>query len=268
MLDTFAGSCSAQCDDMTFHRTLILTSCTLSLLLAAACDPGDKASDTNADETGGDDDGNGDGDEEQPGLGSNCGEEVVSIVEDLSAALPGFGGSVDDYLGLVEGSFAGEFSWLPNDGFLSIEHAGTSSALTMSVSYEGGEVRLTEVELVGQPPQGGELAGECSNVLEVDMTLDFATADGLFAEALQVPIRIYSDAEHARPGFYFSLDLAGLQGQLALDDFTVDQGSVSDLVLIGDFDGDAVEGSLNVEILSMDWVGFGAVAGFEAARVP
>src|SRR5690606_23495319 len=99
---------------MTFHRITILTTCLSLTVLGSACDPGDKNSDTNADETGdpgegeGDGDGDGDGDnndgdegEDQAGYGGDCGEEVVSVVEDLGAALPGFDGPVNDYLALI-----------------------------------------------------------------------------------------------------------------------------------------------------------------------
>jgi hypothetical protein len=256
---------------MTLHRIITLSLCLISTLLATACDPGDKSpNDDNADEseTGDPGEGNGDGDgdgEDQSAFGGDCGEETVSIIDDLGAALPGFTGTVTDQLGLIEGTYNGDFSWLPEDGPVTIEHAGTESPLTLTVTYEGGEVRLTEVELVGQP-QDGELVGTCSNILEVDVTLDFVTDDGLFAESLQVPMRIYSQSDYALPGFYFSLDLAALQGELALEDFTVNEGTLSDLVLIGEFEDDNVHGSLNTEIMTMDWVGFGSVAGFGAIR--
>lgn len=260
---------------MTFHRITILTACLSLTVLASACDPGDKNSDTNADETGDPgEEGNGDGDgeegEDQAGYGGDCGDESVSVVEDLGAALPGFDGPASDYVAAIEGTFVGEFSWLPEDGPVTNDHAGTSSPLTMSVTYDGGEVRLTEVELVGQPPQGGEFweGGLCGNILEVDVTLGFTTQDGLFAEAFEIPIRIYADSEYAKPGFYFALDMGALQGQLALDDFTVDNGEVRDLVLIGEIDGEAAHGSLNIEIGTMDWVGFGGIASFDATREP
>jgi len=260
---------------MTFHRITTLTSCLTLTLFAAACDVGDKNDDAaaNDDETGDPGEGNGDGDgdgdgEDQAGYGGDCGEETVSVVEDLGAALAGFDGPANDYIAQLEGTFAGDFSWMPDDGPVTNEHAGTSSPLTMTVTYEGGEVRLTEVELVGQPPQGGlELeGGVCSNILEVDVTLGFATEDGLFAEAFEIPVRIYSDSEYAKPGFYFSLDMAALEGQLALADFSVDDGTIRDLVLIGEIDGDNAHGSLNIEIGTMDWVGFGSIASFETIR--
>jgi hypothetical protein len=257
---------------MTLHRTTLFTTCLTLTLLGTACDLGDKSigNDTGADqgETG---DPTGDGDEttEQSGFGGNCGEEVVSVVEGLNAAVPGFDDVAADYLPLFEGTFMGEFAWIPEEeGPVIIEHAGTASPLTVTVTYEGGEIRVIETELVGQPPQGdGELEDElCSNVLLIDVTLGFATEDGLFAETFEVPIRVLSHPDWLSPSFSFSLDMDAWQGELALDDFVVEEGMVSDLVLGGQFDGELVSGGLNIEILTMDWVGFGNIGGYDAAR--
>lgn len=260
---------------MTLHRITILTSCLTLSVLGTACDLGDKSlgNDTGADqgdpgETGETGVGDDNDDDNETGFGDDCGDAVVSVVDDLDAAQPGFTGSVNDYLALIEGSYLGEFAWLPEDGPVTNEHAGTQSPLTLTVTYAGGEVRLHEVELVGQPPEDGFEDGLCSNVLEIDVTLGFTTADGLFAEAFAIPVRVYSHSDISLANFYFSLDMDSLQGQLSLDDFVVNDGSVSDLVLIGDLDGETVDGSLNIEIMAMDWVGFGNIAGFQATRAP
>jgi hypothetical protein len=257
---------------MTLHRTTLFTTCLTLTLLGTACDLGDKSlgNDTGADqgETG-DPNGDGDGDTDgtEAGYGGDCGEEVESIIEDPNAPLPGFDSAAADYIALIEGTFVGSFSWLPEDGPVTVEHAGTTSPLTMTVSYDGGEIRLIEVELLGQPPQGEGIEA-CGNILQIDVVLGFETEDGLFSESFEVPITINSSSDPIDPSFYFSLDMEAFQGQLALDDFTVDMGEVSDLVLIGGFDGDIATGSLNIEILTMDWVGFGSIAGFEATRQP
>ncbi|MFO7567991.1 MAG: hypothetical protein R6X02_35445 [Enhygromyxa sp.] len=267
---------------MTWHRITPLISCLTLSVLGSACDLGDKSigNETGADqgELGDTDDEGDEGDEadgedegdEQPGFGGSCGEETDSIVEDHDATLPGFDGAVSDYLALVEGSFLGEFSWLPEDGPVSNAHAGTSSPLTITVTYEGGEVRLKEVERVGQFPEDEIEINEwlCSNTLEIDLTLGFATDDGLFAESFQIPIRVQSHTDFAPAGFYFSVDMAALQGQLSLDDFEFAGGEISDMVLIGDFEGDKLDGSFNMEVLAMDWIGFGVVADFQATRTP
>jgi hypothetical protein len=257
---------------MSLHRTILLL---MPWLALSACDLGDKSigNDTGADQGDGVGDGDGDGDGDSgdgdgdPGPGA-CGEETTSIVTDPNAALPGFAATPTEYLADIEGTFLGEFVWNPNDGPREVAHAGTMSPLTITVTYEGGEMRLTEVERVGQPPNG-ELEGEvCSNILELDVRLDFVTDDGLFAEAFQVPISIASHASPSLPGFYFSLDMNALQGQLSIDDFSFTDAEITDLILTGEFAGDAVAGGLSMDVLWMDWVGFGGIASFEATREP
>jgi hypothetical protein len=260
---------------MTLHRITILTSCLTLTMLGTACDLGDKSigNDTGADqgETGDPGDGDGDTEGNEAGYGGDCGEEIETVINDLDAALAGFDSVAADYIALVEGTFVGEFSWLPEDGPVTVEHAGTTSPLTMTVTYEGGEIRLIETELVGQPPQGDgglEEGDVCSNILLIDFKVDFVTEDGLFAESFEIPITFLSHSELSTPSYYFTLDMDAIQGELALDDFVVDQGEVSALVLTGQFDGDVANGSLNIEILTMDWVGFGSIAGFDATRQP
>jgi len=155
---------------------------------------------------------------------------------------------------------------LPNDGPVTIDHAGTTSPLTVTVTYDGGEVRLTEVELLGQSP--GEAVEPCGNELEIDVTLEFATEDGLFAETFAVPLLANSHSEGPQPSFYFPLHLEAFVGQLALDDFTYEDGEINELTLMGQFEDGLVQGGLGMEVLTMDWVGFGSVAGFEAVREP
>lgn len=272
---------------MTLHRITILCSCAILSVLGTACDLGEKSigNDTGADQgemgdgdgdngdgDGDGDPGDGDGDGDPTGQGDgDCGEETVTIIDDPNATLPGFDGVVADYLGMIEGTFVGQFEWLPNDGPTMIEHAGTMSPLTVTVSHDGGEIRLTEVELVGEFPNGNNGGVPCSNILEIDVTLGFATEDGLFAETFMVPISISSvtdDQFPSLPGIYFPLDMAALDGSLALDDFAFEDGEITDLVLTGNFEGNAVSGGLMMEVLFMDWVGFGSVAGFEATRTP
>lgn len=260
---------------MSSHRLVLSRVCLALLALGSACDLGDKSigNDTGADQGDPDDSGDGDGDANDNGdgdgdgdPGGSCGAETLSIIDDLDDELPAFGATVNDYLALVEGTFLGDFSWLPNDGPLTVEHAGTTSPLTVTVTYEGGEIRLTEVELLGQSP--GDPPEVCGNRLEIDVTLGFATEDGLFAESFAVPLLINSHSEEPQPSFYFSLDTEALDGQLSLDDFEYQNGEITDLVLMGNFDGGLVQGDLFMEVSTMDWVGFGTVASFEAIRAP
>lgn len=266
---------------MTLQRITTLSFCACATLLVSACDLGDKSigNDTNADGETGDGDGDptgdgdpdptatgdGDGDDDPP---SACGEQTTTVVPSLNAILPGFEGDAAAYIAAVEGEFTGQFDWLPNDGFVTTTHADSSSALSMSVTYDGGEIRLIEVANAGDFPDGDPGGVPCQNRVEIDLTLGFTTADGLFAEAFAIPITVSSHDELALPGFYFSLDMDLLQGQLSLDDFSISDGVLTDIVLLGSFADATVGGSLNLEIETMDWVGFGSVATFTATRQP
>jgi hypothetical protein len=262
---------------MTLHRITI--SCLTLGLLVTACDLGEKSigNDTGADQgdvgdgdgDSGDGDGDsGDGDGDGDGDPGGCGAQTVSIIDDPNEELPGFAELVVDYLAVAEGTYLGEFVWSPNDGPRTVEHAGTMSPLTLSVTYEGGEIRLTEVAHVGELPGGDPGGFACSNTLEIDVRLDFVTDDGLFAESFEIPLLVYSHGGPSVPTLYFSLDMDALQGQLSLDDFSFEDGEITDLILTAEFSGDAVNGGLGMEVAWMDWVGFGGIANFDAAREP
>jgi hypothetical protein len=112
----------------------------------------------------------------------------------------------------------------------------------------------------------------CTNTLEFEVTLDFATDDGVFDESLVVIVTAISDSDPEAgggdPSIYHHLDLAAQQGSLTLADFDVVDGTLTDLVLLASFAEAGMTGSLNAEVTTMDWVGFGSIAGFDAPRVP
>jgi len=153
------------------------------------------------------------------------------------------------------------------------DHAGTESPLTVTATFAGGDAVLTEVPLAGQWVEDDLLGQLCSNTLEFDVELDFATEDGVFAETLLVRVTALShtDPEFSdgiEPSIYHHLDMAAHQGSLSFADFQVVDGTLTDLIIIAGFGQDGLTGSLNAEVEAMDWVGFGSIAGFDAPRVP
>jgi hypothetical protein len=256
----------------------------VSLLGLGACDLGPKSIGLEPDtETGGEDTGEeettdeGDGgdfeegndttdgdDEPSSGL---CGEETTTIITDLTTIPEGFELSVEDIIASAEGNYEGTFSWNENDGPVMITHAGTSSALTMALAHLDGEVRFTEVEFAGEFPGGQEGGEPCSNHLEIDIQFNFVTADGLFAESLTLPLDVYSHSEDPGPRIYHALDMDAHMGTLSIDDFSFTDAEIDALILTASFDGDVSEGGLAMQVLTMGWVGFGGVAGFDAERV-
>jgi hypothetical protein len=251
--------------------------CIMSLVGVLACDKGgSEAGEAGDGETGMGDgdgdtgDGDGDGDANESLFG-DCGDEVVSVVDDLSQIPPGFESSAADIIAAVAGSFEGTFTWSESNGGWTVTHAGTESVLTAGLTHAGGEVRLFEVELEGEPPNG-ELVGLCGNYLQVDMQLDFATADGVFAESLTVPVWIPVPGSESTPAYYYELDFATHMGSLTAADFTVDQGMVTGIVLSGQVDDVGLGGELGMEVVISEGpdgiVGYGLMADYDAPRVP
>ena len=194
-----------------------------------------------------------------------CGEETVTVWTDLDATPPTFERSVSEMLADVEGSYAGSFEWLSEDGFIGVTHAGNTSDLVLDLSYGGGEVRFYEYSGHGQFP-GGFLGGiPCSNRIEVDGRLEFSTADGLFAESQVTALyaeSIQGDALVLR----HPIDFESLAGSLTLDDFMSEEFEVERVDLTGTFPGTGALGSLTVQVIHSEqgYIGGGLVAEFQA----
>ena len=260
---------------MTMKNSKALSVClTLGLFGTVACDFGPKSLGNEGgdeEDTGDGDMGDGDndgdtGDDDEPddtdGVGG-CGAETLVIIDDLDSPLEGLL-TPAEYLAQVEGDYLGQLDWLPNEGGTEVTHAGTSSELSAAVSYTGGEIRLTEVELAGEFPNGQEGGIPCSNKLEIDVKLDFVTADGLFSESLVAPLQAQATPDVSIPGFYISMDMGALQGDLSEDDFSSADGMISDYVLVAGVQDGQFGGSFNVEVLGPNWASFGSVAVFIA----
>jgi hypothetical protein len=246
----------------------------MSLVGVLACDKaGNEAGETGSETGMGDGDGDpGDGDgDANESLFGDCGDEVVTPLVDLTQIPPGFASSVDDIIATVAGNFEGTFTWPASEGGWTVTYAGTESPLTAALTHAGGEVRLFEVELDGQPPDG-ELGGLCSNYLQVDMLFDFMTADGVFAESLTVPVWIPVPGSESTPAYYYEIDFAAHMGTLSLADFVVDQGMVTGIVLSGQVDDAGLSGELGMEVIISEGpdgiVGYGLMANYDAPRVP
>jgi hypothetical protein len=264
---------------MTYPRLSLLSSClTVTMLGTLACDLGPKAigniagDETETGDGDGDDTDDGDGDSEPGDPGNGCGAETMSIITDLEAPLPGFDTNVLEILARSEGTYLGDFTWLENDGPAMVTHAGTTSPLAMAVAHEGGEIRLTEVELLGQFPNGQNGGVPCANTIEIDVALDFVTEDGLFNESMTAALKQFSGGDDdefpSGPSFYFSLDFDAHQGTLALSDFAFTDAVVRDIIFAADFADADVSGSVNMEVEVMDFIGFGPVANFSATPQP
>lgn len=201
-----------------------------------------------------------------------CGEETTTVLTDLSLVPPGFEQSAADVVASIEGDYAGKLTWRANDGPINVAHAGTNSSLTLGVAHDGGEVRLIEVELSGQFPGGNEGGTPCSNRLEIDTAISFATDDGLFAETWDASVELRSVADGFSEGntasVYRPIDFAAHEGALLSSDFTFEGAELRDVIVTAGLGDGEVTGSVFMEVQSGDdetgWIGAGDVASFSA----
>ena len=195
-----------------------------------------------------------------------CGEVTMSVITDPLAVPPGFDSNVTAMIATAEGSYAGELAWADVEAPFEVVHAGTQSPISVSIDYAGGEIRLTEVELAGEFPDG-VLGAPCANTVEVDVQLTIDTDDGLFAESMLVPLEIsgFPGQGTGQPNVYRVIDFAAHMGSLALEDFGATQGSVSDVLFGVTLTGMEAAGWVGMEVADGSNVTFGMVATFTAA---
>ncbi len=221
------------------------------------------------------DDGECDPSEDPSGDGFvGCGEETTTVITELSAVLPGFEQSPADLLASIEVESSGEFVWRPNDGPITVAHAGQTSSFEMSVDHDGGEVRLIEVELAGSFPDGQEGGQPCANRLEIDTTISFATDDGLFAETWNATVDHSPSVDGWPEGsgvrLYRPIDFSAHKGTLAASDFAFEGADFTDAIVTAQLEDGKVSGGLLMEVRQAGmgdsgWIGAGDVASFESA---
>lgn len=203
-------------------------------------------------------------DEASTGSTSGCGAETTTVLTDPSAPIATFDVSATELLDAVAGSYVGELTWRPNDGPVTVTHAEQSSALTVTIGAPATEVRLIEVELHGAYPFGNEGGAMCSNRVEIDTLIDFATDDGTFAERWPATLRYGAAFGEPALSLYHAIDFAAHQGTLAESDFTFEGAAFRDLIVTAGFTDDEVSGSVFMEVEGDGWIGAGDVANYSA----
>jgi hypothetical protein len=118
-------------------------------------------------------------------------EESITILESADSPTPA-DKSAADILAVIEGTHLSELEWTEQigDGVrVEVTPGGSGSTpLTLSIEYEGGEVRWVDSELVEPPGPTNEIYVECLPRLEIDAKLGFTSEDGAFAEVFDVVV--------------------------------------------------------------------------------
>ena len=269
----------------------------LVVLALVGCDPGSKsvtgtadagnddgAEDGDSGDTGGSDDdgdepsnptadGGGPGNTSQ-GDGAEGGDdgppdeplclETETVITDSAEVTP-LGFSADDVIAISNG-WSSDMVWLPNDGPIMVEPAGTTTQVNLGMSYSGGAIVYVQSE--DNPDSPLDIDPDCSDRLELEVDLTFSTTDGYFAESFST-VGTTTTAGALQIAHYVEPD--ELQGMLSADSVTFgdENGEVRRFAVFANLSGDnPPEGSVNIEVeldigdSGESAVGFGVIAAF------
>ena len=180
------------------------------------------------DDSSGDDDDLGDDDNDEA---FNSCDETATVLTSLDQVSDLVGISATDILDETGGGFSVAAEYSEDTSILTQTPLGGETNLTVTISYESGEIR--EIESVpADDGTGQDIAVDCRHRLEVEVTITVATTDGAFAETWQAVLSQ-------------SLSSEG--------------GGLDDPNLAADFDPENIEGSF--EIVSIEGPTPDAVTG-------
>jgi hypothetical protein len=114
----------------------------------------------------------------QDQAGATC-EDSVRVLGSLDEASPLVGLSANDLLDEADGGFTADAGWASDTDVLTQSPLGGSTALTVAVTYEGGEIREVDSKMV---EDAQDMAVDCPDRLEVDVSIGVSTADGALSE--------------------------------------------------------------------------------------
>ncbi|MGK4003250.1 hypothetical protein WMF31_11545 [Sorangium sp. So ce1036] len=166
--------------------------------------------------------------------GGRCEDQKQPIGE---ADVSPLGFSASEVLASIAGERTAPLTWAN----------GGSTTVTVLVGAPTAVRFVESTRVEDSDPSGVEpaFAVDCSDHLEIDVPLSFATADGAFAESLQVTLRA-TEAGTAR--FHHEFDLAALEGSYEVTEVDPSaykevsvylRGTIGESAVTGEIDGTA-----------------------------
>jgi len=165
-----------------------------------------------------DDDDNDAGDDDDDQNAFNPCEDTTTTLADLDAVSELLGVSAAEVVETTGGGFATTASYSEDTSVLTQTPLGGQTDLTVTIAYDGGEIRQIESTPVDTE---NEIAGECLHRIEIDVTIGFATADGAFSESWSGVLTqtVAAEGGLADPSLAAEFDPAAMSGGFAIVSF-------------------------------------------------
>jgi hypothetical protein len=148
----------------------------------------------------------------------------------LDEPVPGEGYTPQEALDAAGGWRQGTLTWHGNGAEVQVEPASGETELSLQVRYTGGDVELCD--------DADAMAGG----LSIEVTLDFATSDGAFADSWSVT----GDAHAEGMWLCFSLDEVGIEGTFSAEPDTDDPDYWAETSLEAEVTAESNTGVINV----------------------
>lgn len=165
-----------------------------------------------------DTDGYDSGDDDDNQEAANSCDETVTLLAEVGELSELLGISAQDVLDLTGGGFAVTALYSSDTSILTQNPLGGQTDLTVTIAYDGGEIRQVESVPVDDGT-GAEIEVDCRNRLEIDVTISVTTADGAFDEtwsSVLVQTRDAGGAGFEVPTLANEFDPTSLQGSFEI----------------------------------------------------
>lgn len=163
---------------------------------------------------GDDDDDNDEGDDDGNQEAFDSCDETATILTSIDEVSALLGISAADLLDTTGNGFTSTATYTEDTSILTQSPLGGETDLTVTISFTGGEIR--EIESIPvDSGSGQEIAVECPDRLEVEVIVNFSTADGAFNETWSAVLSQASSEDSGGlvdPTLTTDFDPAGVEG--------------------------------------------------------